>query len=182
MRASSIIAALLLSLSVGAWAEEPLSILGYTSAASFWAEMPKGWQSDTAAAKKIGAIFVLLPKTYTFNSAPIVIVASAYHNTTVENAMSQDSASFVADDPAIHISSVRRVVAKKGAQFTVRQFRSEKLKQQGYESVAYHQEGPDVVVLTLSAQFEPALNNGIPIFDEMLATFESSKIKVKVEQ
>lgn len=159
-----------------------MSVLGYTSSASFWVDVPEGWQADAAVAKHIGAAFVLLPKSHTFQTAPAVVVASAYRHKSVESAMAQDEASFVADDPAIRVTGRHEVATKKGKRFVVQKFRSKVLRQQGYESVAYYQEGADVVVLTLSAQSEPVLNREAQNFENMLTTYESSSLSVESGQ
>ena len=173
---------LLLALSSSVWANEPLSILGYTSSSSFWVNLPAGWKPDGAAAKRYGAIFILHQAGFTFNTAPAVIVASAYHDDTLKDAIKRDASEFRKADPQIHISEVHSLVADKGARFFVREFRSAKLKEQGYESAAYHQEGVDVVVLTMSAQSNIALKRETPMFHALLKSFESSKLKVKVER
>jgi hypothetical protein len=161
------------------FAQEPLSILGYTDSASFWLEIPAGWRSDAEAAKRTGAMFVLLPQQSTFDTAPAVIVASAYHATSLDVEMTKDRASFLGDDPKIRISDRQAIVAKSGARFSVREFRSLLLREQGFESVAYHQQGPDVVILTLSAQTEPTYREGQKTFAVFLKTYEASSLKVK---
>ena len=182
MKAYRVFMLLLVVLCPRVWANEPLSILGYTSSSSFWMNLTAGWQSDEAAAKRYGAIFILHQAGFTFNTAPVVIVASAYHGDTLKDAMERDASEFRKSDPQIHISAVRSLIADKGARFLVREFRSAKLKEQGYESVAYHREGHDVVVFTLSAQSNEALKQEAPIFHALLKSFVSSKLKVKVEQ
>ena len=160
-------------------AAEPLSILGYTKSVSFWVDLPPGWRSDADAAKRTGAIFILLRSDTDFDTAPSVIVASAYEQTSLATAMKNDRASFLEGDPDIRIADRQPVVAKSGAQFLVREFRSQRLKQQGFELVAYHSEGPDVVVLTLSAQSDNQFREGQTVFGALLGSFEASKLKVK---
>lgn len=182
MKAYRSVLLMLLVLCSRTWANDPLQILGYTASSSFWVNMPVGWQSDEATAKRYGAVFVLHPTGFTFDSAPAVILASAYRNDSLNDAIRRDASGFRKDDAHIGIEEARPLIANKGARFLMREFRSAKLKQQGFESVAYHQEGPDVIVFTLSAQSQEALKQGTPIFRALLKSFESSKLKVEVEQ
>jgi len=167
-----------LALCVSAFATEPLSILGYTQSESFWVELPKGWRCDADAAKSSGAMFILLPEGVTFDSAPSVIVASAYEDSALDEAMSRDRASFLSQDADIRISDRESIVAKSGARFSVRDFLSHRLTQQGYESVAYTKLGTSVVVLTLSAQTEAQFRSGQKVFRAVLGTFTDAKLKV----
>ena len=170
------------ALCVSAFAAEPLSILGYTKSTSFWVELPPGWRCDPDAGKQSGAMFVLLPQEFTFDSAPVAIVATSFQESRLDEAMKKDRASFLDQDPEMQVSDLNPVATKSGARFSVREFRSQRLKQQGFEAVAYTQLGPDVVVLTLSAQTETRLRDGQKIFRKVLSTFENAKLKVATSQ
>jgi hypothetical protein len=170
---------LALGLSISIPAQEPLSILGYTKSTSFWMEIPKGWRSDTEASRRTGAMFILEPDGYTFGTAPAIIVASSYGQTSLDLAMSKDKASFLAADPDAKLLDQPPLVAKSGAGFSIRQFRSKKLQQQAYETVAYHSEGIDVLTFTLSAKTEAQFDSGQAVFANLLGTYEASRLKVK---
>lgn len=173
-----------LGVPVPALAGEPLSILGYTRSVSFWMNIPEGWRSDSAAAKRLGAIFVLVPQRYTFDNAPAVMTASSYTKASVATAMATDRAAFIKHAPDIHIVNRNAIMTKAGGKFLVRQFRSHLLEKhgQGYESVAYHQQGPDTIVITLSAYTKSQYRKSLRTFVRFVETYEASSLKVTVDK
>lgn len=92
------------ALCCAAAAQSPRSVLGYVGSTSFWVDMPDGWQADQATAKRLGAIFILLPGDSTFRSAPSLVIASVFHSVSVDAAMAKDKASFLARDPDIAVT------------------------------------------------------------------------------
>ena len=171
----------LASAAYGAAQDRP-QILGYTSSGSFWVELPDGWENDEGATKHFGAIFVLRPVGTTFDSAPFVVTGSSFDASSVEAAIKQDSKAFLERDPKMTITARAAVQAKKGGAFALREFRSGGLRRQGFETAAYIQLGPQVVVIVFSAQTEQNFNSGFPAFTDFLKTFEVSDIKVKVQK
>jgi hypothetical protein len=160
-----------LAICCAAAAQGPRSVLGYVDSVSFWVGIPDGWQVDQATAKQLGALLILLPQNSTFRSAPFLVVASAFHNISVDAAMSKDKASFQARDPDIVISDESSITSEAGQQFSVREFRSAKLRNQPYETVAYAALGPHVLVLSYSAQTEPQYQAGLPAFQGVLKSY-----------
>lgn len=173
-----------LGVPVPARSREPLSILGYTRSVSFWMLLPDGWPPDTEAAKKFGAIFILVPKQYGFGNAPAVIVASAYTKTALVAAMTIDRDRYLKHAPDGQIADRNSIVAKSGGKFLVREFRSHLLGTdgQGYESVAYHQQGPDTIVITLSAYTKSQYRNALRTFIPFVHTYVASALKVTVDK
>jgi hypothetical protein len=173
MRISRVLSAagITLALCCLAAAQGPRSVLGYVESTSFWVDMPDGWQADQAAAKRVGAIFILLPADSTFRSAPFLVIASVFHSTSVDAAMANDKASFLARDPDIMVSDKQQIAAAAGQQFSVREFISAKLRNQAYETVAYVALGPHVLALTCSAQTEPQYQAALPAFQALLKTY-----------
>jgi hypothetical protein len=144
--------------------------------------MPPGMENDAEVTKRFGAIFVLRSIGTSIDSAPFVVTASAFDASSVETAISSDTATFRSRDPNIKISARNVVPAKKGGTFTVRDFRSAQLREQGYETAAYIQQGSQVLVLVYSAQTEQNFRLGYQKFEGLLKSFEESAIKVKVEK
>ncbi len=85
--------------------------------------------------------------------------------------MAKDKASSLARDADIVVSDKQQIAATGGQQFFLREFRSAKLRNQGYETVAYVALGPHVLVLTYSAQTEPQYRAGLPAFEDLLRTY-----------
>jgi hypothetical protein len=173
MRISRVLraAGISLALCCAASAQGPRSVLGYVDSTSFWVDLPDGWQVDQAAAKRVGAIFILVPADSTFRSAPFVVIASVFHSTSVDDAMAKDKASFLARDPDIMVSDKGQITATAGQQWSLREFRSAKLRNQAHETVAYVAQGPNVLVLTYSAETEPQYQVGLPGFQVLLKTY-----------
>lgn len=146
--------------------------------------MPDGWRSDGAAARRLGAIFILVPQRYTFNNAPVIIVASAYTKTPLVAAMAIDREAFLKHAPDERIVNRDAIVAKAGAKFLVREFRSQLLEKhgQGYESVAYHQQGPDTIVVTLSGYSKSPYREALRTFVSFVESYDVSSIKVTVSK
>jgi hypothetical protein len=146
-------------------------VVGLIDSTSFWVDLPDGWQADQAAAKRLGAIFILLPADSTFGSAPFLVIASVFHSTSVAVAMAKDTAAFRARDPDLMVSDKAQIAAAAGQQLSLREFRSARLRSQAYETVAYVALGPNVLALTYSAETEPQYQAGLPVFQGLLKTY-----------
>jgi hypothetical protein len=121
---------------------------------------------------------MLRPADYTFDSAPYVVYANMLGDSTIESAMESDAREFRASDPQLKITDRAGVTSKSGEKFKLREFRSAKLRQQGYEAIAYLPRGKHVLLFVFSAQSEAQYAAGFPVFQQLLSTYSSSAPKV----
>jgi hypothetical protein len=79
MRISRVLGAAVITLAVCcvAVAQGPRSVLGYVDSTSFWVDTPDGWQADQATAKRVGAIFILLPADVALGPHVLVLAYTA---------------------------------------------------------------------------------------------------------
>ncbi|WP_028886854.1 hypothetical protein [Teredinibacter turnerae] len=169
---------ILIAISINTYAEEKL-ILGYFNDRSYWVNIPEGFYQDAATAKRIGAVFLLIPNGYDFNGAPAVIYSAVYSNKLVSEASKHDVEKFGGSSSEVKVreSSVDTLIGKN--KILINEFINPSSKQQPYESVAYVQEGESVVTLVVSAFVKQNYDYILPEFIEMVKTYESVGIKVK---
>ena len=158
------------------------SLLGYRDGVSFWVDVPLGWSSDATASNRLGSIFMLLPAGHTFDSAPYVIYSNMIAGSTLQAAMDSDAREFRANDTNLIVSDRTGFKSKSGETFKLREFKSVKLRQQGYEAIAYLPRDNNVLLFVFSAQSDSQYAKGLPIFLRFLSTYSSSALKVRVEK
>jgi hypothetical protein len=154
------------------------SILGYQDDKSFWLDIPSGWYQDADIANRFGAIFFLLPDGYDFNNAPAVIYASSYKHMKLKEAISYDKEISKGKDPNIKISNEQYVISSKEKKITYLIFESKAQRSQPFEAVAYIEENDVVFTIAISALTKEAFMKMLPVYKNMLASYEIAGIKV----
>ena len=160
-------------------ASETNSILGYFEDRSYWLNMPQGFYQDGKAAQKIGAIFLLLPQGYDFNSAPAVIYSAVFSDKNVEEAIKSDVKKFLSQSPSLTVDDTKSIKSHDGKTIMIKEFINPASRQQPYESVAYIQEGNSVVTVVVSAFVKANYEYILPEYMAMVSSYESADVKVK---
>lgn len=170
---------LLLLLLPSVAASETNSILGYFENRSYWLNMPQGFYQDGKTAQKIGAIFLLLPRGYDFNSAPAVIYSAVFSDKSVEEAIKLDVKKFLSQSSSLTVNDTKSVTSHDGKTIMIKEFINPASRQQPYESVAYIQEGDAVVTIVVSAFVKENYDYILPEYMAMVSSYESAGIEVK---
>ncbi|NVK38777.1 MAG: hypothetical protein HWE18_12695 [Gammaproteobacteria bacterium] len=158
---------------------ETNSILGYFKDRSYWLNMPQGFYQDGKTAQKIGAIFLLIPQGYDFNSAPAVIYSAVFSDKNVEEVIKSDEKKFIIQSPSLAVNDTKLVKSHDGKTIMIKEFINPASRQQPYESVAYIQEGSSVVTVVVSAFVKANYEYILPEFIAMVSSYESADVKVK---
>jgi len=160
-------------------ASETNSILGYFEDRSYWLNMPQGFYQDGKTAQNIGAIFLLLPQGYDFNSAPAVIYSAVFSDKNVEEAIESDVKKFLSQSSDLIVNDTKSVKSHDGKTIMIKEFINPASRQQPYESVAYIQEGNSVVTVVVSAFVKANYEYILPEYMAMISSYESADVKVK---
>ena len=158
---------------------ETNSILGYFEDRSYWLNMPQGFYQDGKTAQKIGAVFLLLPQGYDFNSAPAVIYSAVFNDKKVEEAINTDVKKFLSQSPSLTVNDSKSVKSHDGKTILIKEFINPASRQQPYESVAYIQEGNSVITVVVSAFLKSNYEYILPEYMAMISSYESADVKVK---
>jgi len=157
---------------------EDKSILGYFDDKSYWLNIPDGFYQDANNAARIGAIFLLIPDGYDFNSAPAIIYSAVYADKIAKDAISFDVDKFKSRAPQLTVKDTQKEISTTGKEVLFKEFIDPSSKQQPYEVVSYVQEGDSVVTVVMSAFQENGYKYLLPAFINMAKSYESSTIKV----
>jgi hypothetical protein len=145
---------------------------------SFSVNVPAGWIADQQAAKRFGAVFVLVPPGTSFNNAAAIIIGSSYKGISVADAIEKTRSQTRSRDPAAQMTELPAVTVGT-ARFSVLEIRS-KVGSQPFETVACVTLGQDVLVLTLSALAEVPYSRAGEIFTAMLKSYQDTGLEIKV--
>lgn len=140
----------------------------------FALQAPPGWIVDTATAQKLGLHAVMYPDGSSWRDAAATMYTNFVHKDanapTIEKIIAEDIAGYKKDSPNIIIEDSEPLPLAAGKEkVIVKRFRGD--KGGNIETVAYVDESKVVIMIVLSARTEKDFQASLPIFKELVHSY-----------